>query len=448
MQSADKSKSKRTLALEKRSKIWALRRFYRELPLHPSLKFTISMVFFRTLTLVKGIMAGPVPTAGRPNARSRKEKYKILVIGLVTPRPDRDAGSVRTVNFFRYLIDLGADITFIPEQDLAYVAKHTPALERLGVRCLYFPKIWSVRNFIRKHMGEYDIVVLERIAVADRYQKIIRQNAHYVPIIFDTQDLHHLRVARQAELSGSNRQRREADRLKTMEYGAIRRADVTFVVSQYEQELIRAVAPDTAVEVIPLLVEPSPLDEAFDHRQGILFLGGFHHPPNADAVLHFAQHVWPIIENALPQSAFYVIGSDPPPEIQALQSDRIEIMGFVENLEPILARCRISVAPLRFGAGVKGKIATSLSYGLPCVASPLAIEGSGLTPEQDILLAEDDEQFARQVIRLHEDKALWDRLSKNGVAFVAENYSADAVRPKLQDLLDRLMKQKAARISA
>ena len=102
-----------------------------------------------------------------------------------------------------------------------------------------------------------------------------------------------------------------------------------------------------------------------------------------------------------------------------------------------------SVAPLRFGAGVKGKIATSLSYGLPCVVSPTAIEGSGLTPEQDILLAENDELFARQVIRLHEDKALWEQLSKNGVAFVAENYSADAVRPKLQDVLDRLMKEKA-----
>jgi glycosyltransferase involved in cell wall biosynthesis len=157
-----------------------------------------------------------------------------------------------------------------------------------------------------------------------------------------------------------------------------------------------------------------------------------------DAALFFARAILPLVQEKLPDIRFHIVGSKPPAELLALQSESIRISGFVPDLGPLLDRMRLSVAPLRYGAGIKGKIGTSLSHGLPCVGTPLAVEGMPLTDGHNVLVASSPQEFASAVVRAYTDPALWARLSANGLDFVREQYSMDGAVALLGTLLDSL----------
>ncbi len=374
------------------------------------------------------------------NVERRADRYakrRVLIIDSVTPTPERDAGSLRTFNLIKMLVSLGSKITFIPEDNIAYMDDHTPNLQRLGVECLYFPHITSVNGYLRKSLADFDVVFLERGAAANKYIDTIKSAAPDLPVIFDTHDLHYLRLERQAELENTERLRSEARAMKRSELRVMSRADCTIVVSRHEKQVLEKESPSTLCEILPLFMEPDPQSDAFERRNGIVFIGSFLHPPNADAVLHFSREIWPIVKTALPGAVFHVVGGPVPPQIRDLNGNDVRIEGNMNDLRPLFGTCRLSVAPLRFGAGVKGKIGTSLALGLPCVATAVAAEGAGLTHEKDIIVAEDSKAFAEQVIRLHEDEALWKRLSDGGLQFVEDNYSAKVNSPKIAKLLDR-----------
>jgi glycosyltransferase involved in cell wall biosynthesis len=166
-----------------------------------------------------------------------------------------------------------------------------------------------------------------------------------------------------------------------------------------------------------------------------MYIGGFQHTPNVDAVLYFVQSIYPLIKLNLPDIKFYILGSKPPDEIVDLATDSsIVVTGYLEDVAPYFNRCRLSVAPLRYGAGLKGKVITSLSYGLPMVASTIACEGIGLEDEINILIADDPAEFAEKVIRLYTDATLWNRLSTAGFEKVNRDYSAAATRSYFEHL--------------
>ena len=148
------------------------------------------------------------------------------------------------------------------------------------------------------------------------------------------------------------------------------------------------------IAVIPLIREIPGREKSFSDRKDILFVGGFEHRPNVDAMLSFVCDIWPLIKKCLPEIVFYIIGSKPPKEILDLAGEDVIVTGYLPDISSYFHDCRLSVAPLRYGAGLKGKVVTSLSYGLPCVASSVAVEGSGLKPGEDILVADKPEEFA------------------------------------------------------
>ena len=134
----------------------------------------------------------------------------------------------------------------------------------------------------------------------------------------------------------------------------------------------------------------------------------------------------------------HILGSNPPAEVLALKGDGIDVVGYVEDLAPYFDRCRLSVAPLRYGAGIKGKIATSLGFGVPCVATRVAVEGMGLVDGEEVLVADAPSAFADAVVRLHADEQLWSVLSGRGMEFVERNYSLAAGRELLRNMLTQL----------
>jgi glycosyltransferase involved in cell wall biosynthesis len=177
----------------------------------------------------------------------------------------------------------------------------------------------------------------------------------------------------------------------------------------------------------------------FGERQDLYFVGGYQHPPNIDAACWFVESIWPLVRERLPDITFHLVGSKAPAQVQALgKAEGVHFHGFVDSLAPFLEGCRISVAPLRYGAGVKGKVNQAMAHGQPVVATPAAVEGIHATNGEDVLVAEDERSFADAVIRLYEDEALWEKLSRGGLENVERHFSTRAAERDILRLFEAL----------
>ena len=380
------------------------------------------------------------PRAGRSNRKDFVSAGKILVVDFRTPTPDQDSGSQDIVSYFNIFRFLGFEITFIPVADLQFMEKYTPDLQRMGVRCLYTPFVRGINRHLKFHGQDYDLVLLYKVNCAAYCIDRVRRYCPMAKIIFNTVDLHFVREQRQAVIESSGELLENAGKTKIQELSVIRKADCTIVLSTEERELLLEESGiiGEKIAVIPQMREVSGRRNSFDDKKDILFVGGFEHRPNVDAMLYFVCDIWPLIKKCLPELVFYIVGSKPPKEILDLAADDIIVTGYVSDISPYFHGCRLSVAPLRYGAGLKGKVVTSLSYGLPCVASSIAVEGSGLKPGEDILVADEPEAFAMAVERLYRNEILWNTLSDKGLGFMKEHFSFDAGRQKLESLLRNL----------
>jgi glycosyltransferase involved in cell wall biosynthesis len=199
--------------------------------------------------------------------------------------------------------------------------------------------------------------------------------------------------------------------------------------------LLAELAPQAKVIVLSNIHDRHGRGLPFERRTGLLFIGGFRHPPNTDAVLWYANEVLPKVRRKLPGVVSYVVGADPPPTIRALAADDLVIAGFVPDLAPYLEGCRLSIAPLRYGAGVKGKINQAMSYGLPVVATTPSIEGMQLEPGNDVLIGDDPEWFAEAVARAYRDESLWQQLAAGGLDNISRHFSPEVATAAITELL-------------
>jgi len=227
--------------------------------------------------------------------------------------------------------------------------------------------------------------------------------------------------------------------VKARELGVIASADATILCNSEEMTILRGELPAAIFHYLPWVIEgKTRAPAAFARRHGIMFLGGFGHRPNVDAVKHFVAEVMPRLRKLLPGVTFHVYGSKIPPAIEALAADDVVIEGHAKDLAAVFGRHRLSVAPLRFGAGFKGKLAVSLGEGVPAVASSIAIEGTGLRPARDVLVADDPDRFAAAIANLYRNQKLWRRLAQNGLRYVRENYSFARGRREFRAMLAAL----------
>jgi glycosyltransferase involved in cell wall biosynthesis len=254
-------------------------------------------------------------------------------------------------------------------------------------------------------------------------------------VVFDTVDLHFLRSERQAELEGSAVARASARSKRDEELTLIRRADVTLVVSPFEKTLLAELVPEARVLVLATIQELQPEGQPFAQRKGLVFIGGFQHPPNTDAVLWYAREVLPYVRSKLPGVITYIIGSKVPSSVRDLAAEDLLVTGYVPDVTPYFTGCRVSIAPLRYGAGVKGKINLAMSYGLPVVATTPSVEGMFLRPEDDVLVADDAEAFAAAIVRVYHDEALWQRLAGGGRDNIRNHFSRDVARSTITRLI-------------
>jgi glycosyltransferase involved in cell wall biosynthesis len=167
----------------------------------------------------------------------------------------------------------------------------------------------------------------------------------------------------------------------------------------------------------------------------MLFLGGYGHMPNVDAVLWFVEEILPRVREQLPGVTFTVAGSHPSQEILALQNEKLRVTGYVPDLRPLFEKLRVFVAPLRYGAGVKGKIVTSMMYGVPVVTTSIGNEGLNLTDGQEALIADGPEAFAASTVELYTNQALWERLAQEAQTYTHRHFGAEKARQSIQTVL-------------
>ncbi|MBU3560604.1 glycosyltransferase [Polynucleobacter hallstattensis] len=372
------------------------------------------------------------------NAKDRQFKNHILIIDHCIPTPDQDAGSLLAFNMMLLLKEMEFRITFIPEDNLLFNTIYTPMLQRLGIEVLYKPYVKSVKTYL-KEMGDiHDVVMLIRPQVAQNYISAVRLWAPKASILFHTIDLHHVRMMREAMLENSPGKKALAAEMKKMELKIVEEVDLTISVSEVESEILRKEVPGAEVQTLPLIIEAVGTKKIFSERRDIIFTGGFQHMPNIDAVKFFVRDVMPIIRDKLPGVRLLVVGSNTPAEIYDLACDDVIIKGYVENLNVILDSARVSIAPLRFGAGVKGKIASSMAAGLPVVASLLATEGMELAHLDNCLIAENPQEYAEYIRLLYEDEILWAKISDAGLIFAEKSWGSSASARKLLEILKKI----------
>ncbi len=366
--------------------------------------------------------------------RDRWASRRALVIDACMLTPDQDSGSLRMQRVMDILIGLGCKVTFVAD-NLEYRKPYVQALQQQGVEVQFHPYTSSLAMLLGERGREFDLVLLSRHYIAARHMATVRSFAPGALIAFDTVDLHFLREERLAELDASSSARGAAAAKRTEELALIRRADVTLVVSETEQALLADLAPQAKVIVLSNIHDRHDGGRPFAQRTALLFVGGFRHPPNTDAVLWYANEILPKIRHELPGVISYIVGADPPATIRSLAADDLVIAGFVPDLTPYLEGCRVSISPLRYGAGVKGKINQAMSFGLPVVATTPSIEGMHLTPGSDVLIGDDPQAFADAVVRAYRDQALWERLAAGGRDNVSRHFSREAATAAITELL-------------
>lgn len=365
-------------------------------------------------------------------ARRLRSGNSILVIDSHVPLYDRDAGSLRLMQILKMLREANYHVMFLPD-NYAGLQPYTRELQDLGIEVLHHTENGNppLRAALNEVLPMLDFAWICRPDLFHKYAPMIQANSA-TRLIYDTIDLHFLRKQREIELFGGDQSDWQA--IEQTELDAARTAHATIVVTENEKEVLeaRGISP---VYVIPTLHDPE-IDGPRDYgtSSGLLFIGGYTHAPNVDAAVWLVDQIMPAVWERDPSIHITLLGSNPPNDVLSLQSERVRVPGYVRDVAPFFKQSRLFVAPLRFGAGMKGKVGQALSFGLPTVLTDVAAEGFGIQSGRDCIIANDAGAFADAIVELYNDEAKWRAVSAASVAAL-EECSCAAVRPRLVRML-------------
>lgn len=368
----------------------------------------------------------------RDRSLSRK---RLLFIDHYVPLRDQDAGSKSTFQYLQLMSEMGYQITFLGDNFVDH-QPYTSELQQLGIEVLYGPGLhrhW--KRWLSAHGKDFDYVYLSRPHITRKYLPHIRKHST-AKVLYCGHDLHFLREERHYQLEGKRIHLQSAQKWARWEEAILSQVDMGYFFSTFEIAEVHRRFPGTNVRTIPLyLFEDSMIDQgsesgaSFDDRKGLLFVGGFMHEPNVDAVHWFVEEIMPLILKYQSEIVLTVVGSNPPGEISRLASNHVHILGRVSD-EALLhhyRHTRLVVAPLRFGAGVKGKIVEAMHQGIPTVTTTVGAEGIG-DADSVLIIADDAETFADKVVQAYSSPTMWKEVSHLSLKTTQRNFSKEAAR--------------------
>ena len=357
-------------------------------------------------------------------ARDKSARKKtIVVIDHYVPMFDKDAGSRTVFQYLDLFVDMGLNVKFIGDNFYRH-EPYTTILQQKGIEVLYgsyYAENWI--KWLTDNDQYIDYIFLNRPHISIKYIDLIKKRMHG-KIFYYMHDLHFVREQKEYEITKDETKLASALQWKETEYSLFNQSDVVLTPSTKEKEILYEDFPGKPIQVMPAFFYPSIADPIrdFQNRKDILFIGGFNHAPNVDAALWFANDVFPLIRKKNKEMRLIIVGSLAPDKITRLASAGIVVRGFVsdEELENIYKEVRLSVIPLRYGAGVKGKTAEALSRGIPIVSTSFGIEG---LKDVDLFLKpyDDAESLANAVTTLYSDIPSLEALSESAVIYAREN---------------------------
>ncbi len=361
---------------------------------------------------------------------------RALVVDELMPDDQRDAGSCALLSHMASLRRLGFSVLFTPalpvvsERDRHLVTR----LDAQDIETCATPYYASVEEVLRRHGADLSLVYLHRGSTAFRYARLVRHHAPQARLLLAIADLQHLRLVRQAEVErrpellpvARQAQRREAD--------AMASADVVITHSSTEASLIRQALPQLQVHVVPWVVRAQPVPLPFEERRGLAFLADYAHAPNLDAAWRLVREVMPLVWEHEPTMECLLAGSRMPPDLTG-HDPRLVPVGHVPDLARLFGRVRLTVAPLAYGAGIKGKVLESLAAGVPCVGSPVAMEGLDLPEAVTRWTAADTHGLARSILTLHRDASLNRVVAEAGLEWARQALSEQQIDDLLREVL-------------
>lgn len=356
----------------------------------------------------------------------------LLFVAPSVPRHDWNSGEFRLWSMLRLLVGKYG-IYYLPLSLPRTSQQYVHDLQSIGVTVL--PEGASVAAVLKEH--SFKAVILEFYDLAEYFLPRVRLLQPSCRVIVDTVDVHFLREEMMGRVTGDPEIVRKAVDTKKRELRVYSRADVVITVTEEDARALTGECPEVSVRVVPNIHELVP-GEAPAKGSGLIFVGGFNHPPNIDAIVYFCREILPLIQKRVADVRVAIVGSNPPAAVRALCNEAVFVTGFVPSTTPYLHSSRVSIAPLRFGAGMKGKVGEAMAHGVPVVTTTVGAQGMGLQHGVDVLIADEPASFASAVVNLLTDEGLAELIRKNATNHVARHFTPNQVAPRLNGILEEL----------
>lgn len=374
---------------------------------------------------------------------------KILIVGFVWPEPKSSAAGQRMMQLIDFFISENYEVVFATT---AIPTPHRVNLSEMGVKAetieLNNP---SFDLFLEKLQP--NIVLFDRFMMEEQFGWRVSQICPKALKILDTEDLHFLRKVRQ-EAFLKNKKTDDLlfeSEVAKREIASIFRCDLSLIISSEEIKILKEKfqVPDYLLFHLPFMIEELTETQtadlpSFEKREHFISIGNFRHDPNWDAVLYLKQHIWPLIHKKLPETEMHIYGAYPPKKATTLNNlkENFLIKGWADSSENVIKNSRVLLAPLRFGAGLKGKLAEAMQFGTPSVTTTIGAEAMSENDKWNGFIEDSPEKFAKKAVELYLNENLWEKAQKNGFEILDFSFSKKKLQQSFKERIDETLLDK------
>jgi GT2 family glycosyltransferase len=365
----------------------------------------------------------------------------ILVVHEMLPHPDRHGADVQWMQMLRELRAQGHNVIHVARSGINR-ERYAAGVEELGIQVLApdaermrflgfdFPVEWTFDQLMREN--NFDLAILfhwfwNGISIPEHYMEEIRRLSPKTFIAVLTDDQQGVREMQMASLTRYWADYERSYDFTSREFAVYRRADVVLTISEDDSRALLRVIPELRTGRMPMIAAPGPQGDALESRSGMLFLANFDNPANRDAVDWLLADIWPRIVAQLPTAELLLVGNNLPSSLGVGHKNVLRV-GFVADLDPVFARCRVALSPVRFGTGIKTKNLSALSHGVPLVTTTVGADGMNLRDDDTALIVDSPQEFADAAVRAYTDHNLWRRLARQGRAHITEYFSEERMQ--------------------
>lgn len=358
---------------------------------------------------------------------------RILIIGFVWPEPGSSAAGTRMMQLISFFKKNGGVITFASTAAVSEFSEELDDIDRkqIALNCISFDAF--VTDL------QPDLVLFDRFMTEEQFGWRVAQQCPNALRMLDSEDLHCLREARRLSVL-KNKPLELNNDLAKREIASIFRCDVTLMVSEFEMELLQThfKVPLFLLFYLPIWVENETVHlPDFEERSDFVFIGNFLHAPNHDAVVYLKEVIWPLLFEKFPEAKMHVYGAYPTPRVNSLHQPKqnFYVHGRAESAFEVISEAKVLLAPIRFGAGIKGKLLEAMQFGTPSITSTIGAEAMNGNFAWNGFITDSPDDFAEKAIELYQNKTIWQEAQQKGFKIIKKRFSGDLFEVAFEELL-------------